>query len=436
MTSGYFNVAKNLDSANAEYRRTVLLNGVRVVSERIPSVRSISVGVWVATGSRDESAESSGISHFVEHMVFKGTTTRRMHHIAQRMESVGGYLNAFTSKEHTCFYARALDEHLARALDVTCDLILRPTFPPKEFEKEKDVVIEEIKMYEDLPEDLIFDRFEKALYGDHALGRPIAGYPETVGSLTRDNLLEYLESQYTPDRIVIAVAGNARHERIVELVERYFADFGRPRSNGVCKREPAPSMRVKHMVEERTIQQAHIVLGGRSYSVSDSRRSALSVLNTVLGGGMSSRLNQNIREKYGYCYQIYSFANMMTDVGDFGVYMATDPGKVKPAVRLIGRELKRLGSKHISSRQLSQAKTQLKGAVMLGLESLSNRMSRLGRLEMQNQPFVTLDEIIAEVDSVTQENVREVASDLFDQEHLSSIVFLPASANSKKDPRT
>jgi len=429
-------VVKNLNSANAEYRRTVLRNGVRVVSERIPSVRSISVGVWVATGSRDESAESSGISHFIEHMVFKGTRTRRTHHIAQRMESVGGYLNAFTSKEHTCFFARALDEHLARALDVTCDLILRPTFPPKEFKKEKEVVLEEIKMYEDLPEDLIFDRFEKALYGEHALGRPVAGYPETVRSFTRDQILQYLENQYTPDRIVISVAGNARHERIVDLVERFFADFARNRSNGVRDRAPAPSIRVEHLVEERVIQQAHIVLGGRSYSVSDSRRSALSVLNTVLGGGMSSRLNQNIREKYGYCYQIYSFANMMSDIGDFGVYMATDPGKVTHAVRLIGRELKRLGDKHISSRQLSQAKTQLKGAVMLGLESLSNRMSRLGRLEMQNRPFITLDEIIAEVDSVTQENVREVASDLFDQEHLSSVAFVPSSTNRKKDLQT
>jgi len=343
------------------------------------------------------------------------------------MESVGGYLNAFTSKEHTCFFARALDEHLARALDVTCDLILRATFPPKEFEKEKDVVIEEIKMYEDVPEDLIFDRFEKAIYGDHALGRPVAGYPETVNNLTRDGLLAYLETHYTPDRIVVAVAGNARHDRIVDLVERYFAGFSRARSNGSSNRVPAPASHAQHLVEERVIQQAHVVLGGRSYPISDSRRSALSVLNTVLGGGMSSRLNQNIREKYGYCYQIYSFANLMSDVGDFGVYMATDPGKVKHAVRLISRELKRLGDKNISSRLLSQAKTQLKGSVMLGLESLSNRMSRLGQLEMQDRSFITLDEIITEIDSVTQESVREVASDLFDQEHMSSVAFVPSS---------
>ncbi|MFC2085851.1 M16 family metallopeptidase [Bacteroidota bacterium] len=420
---------RNDDLATAEYTRTVLPNGIRVVSEHIPSVRSISVGVWIATGSRDESAELSGISHFIEHMVFKGTKTRRTHHIAQRMESVGGYLNAFTTKEHTCFFARALDEHLARALDVTCDLILSPALPPKELEREKDVVLEEIKMYEDVPEDLIFDRFEQAVYGNHALGRPVIGYPETVRSLTRENLLGYLEKQYTPDRIVVAVAGNAKHGRVVELVERLFANFARQHGNGSSDRELAPDPHVDHLVESRVIQQAHLVLGGRSYSIPDARRSALSVLNTVLGGGMSSRLNQNIREKYGYCYQIYSFVNQMSDVGDFGIYMATHPGKVDHSIRLIERELKRLAEKRISGRQLSLAKTQLKGSLMLGLESLSNRMSRLGQLEMVNRPIGTLDEIIAEVDAVTEDDVRDVATDLFDQKHLSSVVFIPSSSN-------
>ena len=422
-------VGNNGYSAHAEYRRTVLPNGVRVVSERIPSVRSISVGVWIATGSRDESPEVSGISHFIEHMVFKGTRSRRTHHIAQRMESVGGYLNAFTSKEHTCFFARALDEHLSRTLNVTCDLVLDPTFPVKELEKEKDVVVEEIRMYEDVPEDLIFDRFELALYGDHGLGRPVVGFPHTVRSLTRDDLFAYLESRYTPDRIVIAVAGNARHERVVELVNRYFADFGRLPSNGEITREPAPVARTHNFTEERVIQQAHIVLGGRAYPVTDERRTALSVLSTVLGGGMSSLLNQNIREKYGYCYQIYSFANLLSDAGDFGVYMATDPVKVRHARRLIVKELNRLADKPISGRQLAQAKTQLKGSLMLGLESLSNRMSRLGHLEMNDLPFVTLDEIIAEVDQVTSADVQHVAANLFDQDHLSSVVFVPRQKN-------
>ena len=416
--------------SGAQYKRTVLPNGVRVVSEEIPSVRSISVGVWIGAGSRDEAAERAGISHFLEHMVFKGTKSRRMHHIARRMESVGGYLNAFTSKEHTCYLARGLDEHLDRALDVTCDLVLTPTFPEKEVEKEKDVVVEEIRMYEDVPEDLIFDRFETAIYGSHSLGRPVIGYPATVASFSRDTLVDHLNAHYTADRIVVSVAGNARHERVVDLVNRYFEGFDRVQSDSVI-REPAAGQPSRKLVESRAIQQAHLVLGGRAYPITDPRRAALSVLNTVLGGGMSSRLNQNIRERYGYCYQIYSFVNLMSDVGDFGVYMATDPGKVNHSIRLIRRELSRLCRKPIGRRQLAQAKAQLKGSVMIGLESLSNRMSRIGRLEVQNRPFVSLDEIMDQVDGVTEEEVQEIALDLFDQDALSSVVFAPTASPQK-----
>ncbi|HUF10075.1 MAG TPA: pitrilysin family protein [Rhodothermales bacterium] len=415
-----------VDTSRSQFRRTVLPNGVRVVSEYSPSVRSVSVGVWIATGSRDESKEKCGISHFIEHMVFKGTDSRRMHHIAQRMESVGGYLNAFTSKEYTCFYARGLDEHLHRALNVTCDLILAPVFPAKELDKEKEVVVEEIKMYEDVPEDLIFDRFEGAVYGDHPLGRPIVGYPETVRAFSREDLVTRLSSHYTPERIVIASAGNVDHERIVREVERLFDGLKRPcGSNGQAFRTVAPNPPPQHIQEGRSIQQAHIVIGGRSFGLSDPRRGALSVLNTVLGGGMSSRLNQNIREKYGYCYQIYSFANMLSDTADFGVYMATDGSKVDHARRLIHRELNRMVSRSISPRQLSQAKSQLKGSLMLGLESLSHRMSRLGRLEMYDREFVSLDDIIEEVNAVTAEDVRQVAADLFDLDQLSTVVFVP-----------
>jgi predicted Zn-dependent peptidase len=341
------------------------------------------------------------------------------------MESVGGYLNAFTSKEHTCFYARSLDEHLVRALDVTCDLVLNPTFPEKELEKEKDVVVEEIKMYEDVPEDLIFDRFEQAVYGGHALGRPILGFPETVRGFSRDHLLDHLEEHYTPDRIVVAVVGNYRHDRLLKMVERHFTGLRRPRSSGTRRRIAPPGHVALEHREERGIQQAHLLLGGRSLDLADPRRSALSVLNTVLGGGMSSRLNQNIREKFGYCYQIYSFVNMMSDAGDFGIYMATDPSKVEHAKRLILRELIKLAERRISPRQLSQAKAQLKGSVMLGLESLSNRMSRIGRLEVQGRPFITLDDVIAEIDAVSEEYVRRVAADLFDPQTLSTVVFTP-----------
>ncbi len=409
----------------SHFESTTLPNGVRVVTERMPSVRSISVGLWVANGSRDEPEALSGISHFIEHMVFKGTRKRRMHHIAKRMEAVGGYLNAFTSKEYTCYYARALDEHLDRAIDLVCDLVIGPVFPEPSLAKEKDVVIEEMRMYDDVPEDLIFDRFENVLFSGHALGRPVIGFPETVRAFSRDDLVSYVQHKYTPDRTAVAVVGNVSHAHAVALVKSAFANVDRLPEPEPVAREAVNGYRVDHKVEGRHIQQAHLVLGTRGFRMRDPRRMALSLLNTVLGGGMSSRLNQNIREKYGYCYNIYSFANMLSDTGDFGVYMATDGAKVNHAQKLIHRELNKLASQPISAQKLQQAKNQLKGALMLSLESPSNRMMRLGRMAIYQQPYRTLDEIIAEIDGVTVDNIHAVANDLFVPSQFSSVVLMP-----------
>ena len=412
-----------LEQTYPSFFKTTLPNGVRVITESIPSVRSISVGVWVMTGSRDEAPQESGISHFIEHMVFKGTARRRMHHIAQRMESVGGYLNAFTSKEYTCYYSRALDEHLARAVDVVSDLILAPKFPPRELEREKDVVLEEMKMYEDAPEEYIFDLFEEAVYPDHALGRPIIGQPETVRAFDRDQLQAYLDHHYTPDRIVLAVAGNADHAQVVDVAEKIFrATDRRPIAR---ERGAAVDARPQHLVVERPIQQAHLVLGTRAFPVDDARRTVLSVLNTILGGGMSSRLNQNIREKYGYCYNIYSFTNLHSDTGDFGVYMGTDESKVERSKKLIFRELEKLAQKPVSGRTLNQAKTQVKGSIMLSLENMSTRMMRIGRQELYFHRYFTLDEIVDEVERVTAEEVQAVAQTLFQPDAFSSVVLVP-----------
>jgi predicted Zn-dependent peptidase len=255
------------------FRRSTLSSGIRVLTERIPSVRSISVGVWVDTGSRDEEESESGMCHFIEHMVFKGTATRKMHHIAQRMESVGGYLNAFTTKEFTCYFARSLDEHLTRALDTVLDLVLEPHFPEKEMDKEKDVVIEEMKMYEDNPEDLIYDRFEEIVYSGHSMGRPIIGYPETVRSFSRQQLIDYMDAHYTPERTVVTVAGNVDHDRVVRYIEKRVANITRQRRprdrhvvNGYSRKEHR---------EDRPIQQAHLVLGTRGLGAADPRRTAL-----------------------------------------------------------------------------------------------------------------------------------------------------------------
>lgn len=417
---------KILDEAYPLFRRTTLPNGVRIITESIPSVRSISVGVWIHTGSRDETDEEAGISHFIEHMVFKGTARRRMHHIAQRLESVGGYLNAFTTKEYTCYFARVLDEHLERAIDTVMDLVLEPNFPEKELDKEKDVVLEEMKMYEDTPDDLVFDRFERVLYPDHPMGRPIIGTRESVSGFTRDQLVDFMDRQYTPERMVLAVAGNVDHDealRHAQAVLKRTERSSRPR-----ERHGIDGYESREHVEKRPIQQAHLVLGTRGYAATDPKRTTLSVLNTILGGGMSSRLNQNIREKYGFCYNIYSFTNMHSDTGDFGIYMGTDASRIPRAKKLIFRELEKLKDKPISRRALNQAKNQVKGSIMLGLENMSNRMMRLGRQELFFDRYFSLDEMIGQIEAVTEDEVLELSRELFVQDRFSTVALLPEEA--------
>lgn len=406
------------------FQKTTLQNGVRVVTEHIPSVRSISAGVWVAVGSRDETDDEAGICHFIEHMVFKGTRKRRMHHIAQRLENVGGYLNAFTSKEYTCYYARALDEHLSRAIDTVCDLILSPEFPKKEIEREKDVVIEEMKMYLDTPDDHVFDILEEEIFAGHAMARPVIGSESSVRSFDREMLLDFSNRHYTPDRIVVALAGNVDHDRAVRLVEKEFKVSDR--SGSTRSLEPVPPFAPSTVTRERPIQQAHLVLGTRGYDVNDERRVALSVYNTILGGGMSSRLNQNIRERYGYCYSIYSFVNMHSDTGDLGVYMGTDASKVDHAEKLIRRELDKLRQKPVGRRVIDRARSQVKGSIMLGLESMGSRMMRIGRQELYYGRYFSLDEILEMVDAIEPEDILEVARDITPDDRFSVVRLLPS----------
>ena len=407
------------------FQKTILPGGVRVVTEEIPSVRSVSVGAWIGVGSRDESPDVSGICHFIEHMVFKGTKNRRMHHIAQRMENVGGYLNAFTSKEYTCFYARCLDEHLPRALDTVLDLILHPVFPEKELDREKDVVVEEMKMYEDTPDEYVFDLFDRAVYGSGPMGQPVIGTEETVRSFDRETLLTFMDHYYTGDRMVIAVAGRVDHARVVRLVEKALAAVQRE-GDQTGERLPVAEAPVRTVEETRPMQQAHLILGSRGLSVHDEGRVSLSVLNTILGGGMSSRLNQNIREKYGYCYNIYSFVNMHSDTGDFGVYMGTDGTKADRAVKLIRRELDRLINRPISRTELARAKSQAKGSIMLGLENMSSRMMRIGRQELYYGRYYSLDEILELIEAVEASDLQDIAARICTPDRFSDIRLLPS----------
>ena len=414
-------------SSTGHFQKTTLPSGIRVLSESISSVRSISMGIWIDVGSRDEADSDAGICHFIEHMVFKGTANRRAHQIAQRMESVGGYLNAFTTKEYTCFYARSLDEHLERALDTLSDLILAPSFPTRELEKEKDVVIEEMHMYEDSPEDFVFDLMESQLYKEHPMGRPIIGNEKTVRSFSRQRLADFVNSYFSPNRTVVTVAGNVNHSRLVKMVERRFDHSDRQESR--APRVPLNGYVPGSIVSEKPIHQAHLILGTRTFGAHDHRRIALSVLNTLLGGGMSSTLNQNIRERYGYCYNIYSFANLHSDSGEFGIYVGTDPKKIERSKKLIFRELSNLASHRVSDRKLQAVRNQVKGSVMLSLESMDNRMMSLGRQEVYYKTYKTLDEILEQVATVSSNDLRNLAEQLFKPDQFSIVELIPEKLN-------
>jgi len=415
-----------MHKAEATYKKTVLPNGVRIVTEEIPHVRSLSLGFWIETGSRDEVSDNNGISHFIEHMVFKGTKKRNVKEIAQSIESVGGYLNAFTSKEHTCYYARVLDEHLELATDVISDIVFQPTFPEKEFEKEKNVILEELKQAEDDPDDIIQDYFEKAIFKSHPLGMPVIGTSKSIASFKRKDLVQYRAENYIPANLVIAAAGNLRHEDVVELSKSYIQKgvngTQKIKINNQVVFEKPSSVLCEYY---KPIQQAHICLGTIGYHVRDARRFPMQVLNTLLGDGMSSRLFQNIREKYGFAYAVYSFNNMMQDTGAVGVYIGTDNSHVQRCIDLVWKELKSLGTQGITKKELTRTKAQLKGSMMLGMENIPNRMIRLGSSELYFGELVPLDTIIKNIDAVTQEEVQETAEELFKEDRFATVIFHP-----------
>lgn len=412
-------------SRKALYKKTVLDNGIRVVTETIPSVRSVSLGLWANVGARDESAEENGISHFLEHMVFKGTKKRSVLEIAQSLESLGGYLNAFTNKEQTCFYARALDEHVGEAMDVISDLIQNSTFKKKELERERTVVIEELRSAADNPEDIIFDYFDKAIFPEHNLGFPIIGTEANLRRFTRDDLLAHIETHYAPSHVVVAAAGNVDHNALVRLTEKYLTQLPAERHNGNRLAAPKEIDHSTYAEYYRPINQAHICLGTLGYSIRHRDRYAFMVMNALLGEGMSSRLYQTIREKHGLAYSVYSFANMMSDAGVFGVYIGTEKKNVKNSIELIQRELSKLRTTPVTKAELDRTKSQIKGVMMLGLENMSGRMMRLGSTELYFESFTSLDEIIRRVDAVTSEELQSVANDLFRAETFSTVIVRP-----------
>ena len=404
-------------------QKTTLDNGLKVVTEKVESVKSVSVGIWVKTGSRNETAKQAGITHFLEHMLFKGTESRSSYDIAMSMESVGGYLNAFTSSEYTCYYSRCLNTQLDKALDVLSDMVLNPSFPEDEVEKEKKVVIEEMKMYRDSPDDYLFEEFSNKLFEGHPLGRPIIGFEETVSAFTRDDLYEYMEQRYQPWNLLVAVAGNTDHDEVVKLVSDYFGNL--PAKGEDTANDDLTPYNVSNQRLTKDIEQTHLILGRRGLDYDHDDKYRLLLANTVLGGGMSSRLHQNVREKYGYCYSINTFNQSYQDTGVYGVYVGTDKDYVKHVRKLIEKELLHLQEEEIPAQELQEAKSQLKGKLMLSLESMSNRMSRLAKSELYFNRFVTLDELTENIDGVQADHVQSFAQNFFDKDQFSEAILLP-----------
>jgi predicted Zn-dependent peptidase len=409
-------------SLQSNYQKTVLPNGIRIVTEEIPYVRSVSCGVWINVGSRHENEGNNGISHFLEHMVFKGTKRYSTRQIARSLESVGGYLNAFTTKEHTCYYARILDNHLPQAIDVISDLIQAPLLLPKEMAKEKLVILEELKNIEDDPDDLIHDYLDLRIYNKHPLGWPIIGKSENIRKFSRAELLEFMHRYYSPNRMVVAAAGNLKHRQLVDLIE---SKFRRNSSTRVVRKNEHGPKQSKFGTEvfEKPINQAHLCMGTLGYSIKSHSRYSLLLLNSVLGEGMSSRLFQNIREKYGFAYSIYSFANMLSDAGSFGIYVGTDNSNIDHSIDLIVRELEKLKTSSVSRSEINRTKAQLKGTMIFGLESMSNRMMRLGSGELYFREYLPLDQVLRSVEAVEPEDLTEIAKKLFRMDKFSTIVF-------------
>ncbi len=404
-----------------DIQREALPNGLMVITEQMPHVRSVSVGVWMRTGSRREPAELNGISHFIEHMVFKGTERRSAEEIARSVDSVGGMLDAFTAKEMICFNAKVLDEHLPIAFDVLSDLVLRPRFADEDIVKEKQVVLEEIKMDQDNPDYLVHEIFTQSFWRGHPLGKPILGTHETVKRFTRDTLWACFRPCYAPNNTVITAAGHLQHERLMELVLREFGEL-LPAQDGFRDTAPQPQPRIITRTK-RELEQVHICLGVPSYPVAHQQRFASAVLNNILGGGMSSRLFQNIREKQGLAYAVFSELSSYRDTGLLSIYAGTALETARQVVRLVIEEFRSLKQQPVSEEELRRAKDHLKGSLMLSLESTSSRMSNLAREEMYFGRFFTLDEILASIERVTREEVQQTAQEFFHPEQIAVTVL-------------
>ena len=410
-----------LSTIDRDILTTTLPNGIKVITEAMPHVRSVSVGVWISSGSRSETAEQNGISHFIEHMLFKGTANRSAEAIARSVDSIGGNLDAFTAKEMVCFNTKVLDEHLPVAMDVLSDLVLNPAFREEDIEKEKGVILEEIKMDADSPDYLVHEIFSSNFWKDHSLGKPILGTRETVKRFNQAVVRDYYRGVYTPANLLITAAGNLTHERLVKLARERFEALA------VAAPEPPQAIPTTHarvsLKSKKDLEQVHVCLGVPCYPIPHKDRFACYVLNTMLGGGMSSRLFQNIRERQGLAYAVFSELNPYSDTGCLSVYAGTSLESAKQVVESVLKEFTDLKQQLAPAEEVRRAKDHLKGSLMLSLESTSSRMSNLARQEMHFHRFFSLDELAESIENVTADDVQRVAQTFFDRKNVALTVL-------------
>jgi predicted Zn-dependent peptidase len=411
---------RNHEARNKEVRnirRQKLPNGLTVITEQMQHIRSASIGIWLQTGSRDEDAESNGISHFIEHMVFKGTKHRTAEEIARQVDSIGGNMDAFTAKECICFNVKVLDEHVPTALDILSDLVLNPIFDTADIARERGVIMEEIKMDEDNPDYLVHEIFTQNFWKDHPLGKPILGTKETVKRFERPSVVDAYAHRFAPGNIIVSAAGNLDHDRFVELVTGHFEHM-KPMNNGFHSSAPKIVSRII-LRNKKALEQVQLCLGVPAHPIAHQKRHAGYILNTLLGGGMSSRLFQNIRERQGLAYSIYSDLNPYRDTGCLAVYAGTSLASASKVVQSVVSEFRKLKAGPVPEEELSRAKAQLKGSLMLSLESSTARMSNLARQEMYFDRFYDLDELIERIEAVTAEDLTELANQFFKTESVA-----------------
>ena len=413
----------------APVAKTTLENGIRIVTKNMPYTRSVSMGVWVNVGARDESTLESGLSHFIEHMIFKGTQKRSAFQIAKEFDAIGGNTNAFTTMENTCYYARVIDSHTETMVDILSDIFVNSVFDPGEIDKERPVILQEIGMVEDSPDEYVHMLSGRNFWGENPLGRSILGTPENLARFDAQILKNFFQRLYQPDRIIISAAGNIDHHRLVELVEPVFGTI--QSRDGFPQRESPRACSVVNL-NHRNLEQLHICLGARGLSITDPRRYTGSLLNTILGGNMSSRLFQEIRERRGLAYSVYTFISSHVDAGMFGVYMGVDPRRAQETTRLVLEELDRIKNEPVESSELTGAIEYTKGSLLLASESADNQMVRSAQNEIHFGDDIMLPTIIEKIEAVTADEIQDLANELFNRKQMTLTLLGPLDADQKE----